>query len=671
MTRAQSHHLYLKAKAVLLLAGAAVLLAMGLLSLPDRAHAQSGEVADPPSDTVRVSLPLYAPPLAADAAPPPPALANRLPRLSALGRGVADTASAQTSLTVSSPRARSAPTSRASWQLVVEGTQRPWLGDPPEAPPARLDAVARRVLQDLRTSGYYYAQVDSAVVRSTTQPPTVRLHVHRGPQVVVDQLRITGAEAIPAAELRRLMQVREGRPLTPDQLEGDIQAMLSAYEDAGHPLAQIRIAETTLQPGDTPSLTLELIVEEGPNLWLKEITVPESARTSPSLIAHLAELPVGEPLAGYDPAAIQQRLQSTGLFESVDPPTLQVGEEGGATLHVPVEEASPGSFDLVLGYLPASRAGTSGGQIVGSGRLTLENLFGGGRTADLQLDRRPGQGSLFDISVADPYVAGWPLRVEGRFRGEQRDSTFGQRRYQLGVGVRFDGGLEVRGTASREVTRPGQAGARLQGGQQRIPRSEALFYGVGLSFHRLDRPRNPRRGGRLEVAVEQGRKDRRSFRETASGDTTRVRRSVRQERITGTARWYVPVFDRQVVATGMDAQVLLSPSYDRSDLFRIGGAQSLRGYDEDRFLGNAVGRALLEYRVLIDRVSYAYAFGDLGYVDRPALQDGAESRRLHPGYGIGIQFGTAIGIVNVSYALNPDEASPADGRVHLGLSVAL
>jgi hypothetical protein len=44
---------------------------------------------------------------------------------------------------------------------------------------------------------------------------------------------------------------------------------------------------------------------------------------------------------------------------------------------------------------------------------------------------------------------------------------------------------------------------------------------------------------------------------------------------------------------------------------------------------------------------------------------------VHPGYGIGIQFGTAIGVVETSYALQPADPSPASGRVHLRLSFDL
>lgn len=566
----------------------------------------------------------------------------------------------------------SAPEAGATWTLTVDGQAANWPGgDPPAtAPIGDLEHVASQVLERLRARGYYYARIDSATVRRSASPPRVRLHATRGPQVVVGSITLSGTSAVEVASLRREMRTQPGRPLRPDRLKRDLDAMLQTYEDAGYPLAQIRIAETTLRRGSPAQLDLRLHVDEGPALWLKAITLPEEARTSPSLVAHLADLQMGERMTGYNPATIRRRLQRADVFASVGPPELRVDAEGGATLHVPVEETSPGSFDLALGYLPPSPGG-GGGQIVGSGRLALRNLFGGARTARLKLDRRPGQTSLFDVSAADPRLFGRPLRLEGRFRGEQRDSTFSQRRYRGTLGYRFGGGWEVLGTVSREVTRPGQEGAQVRGRRQAIPRSEALFYGVGLRFEHVDRPRNPRRGGRLMLRLERGQKERRFFRRTADGDTTRQRVSVAQERIESTVRGYLPLFDRQVLAAGLDASVLLSPSYDRSDLFRVGGAQSLRGYDEDRFLGRAVGRALLEYRLQIDRVSYAYAFGDLGYVERPDLEAADASHDWHPGYGVGIQFGTALGIVNATYALQPADASPASGRVHLRLSFAL
>ena len=70
-----------------------------------------------------------------------------------------------------------------------------------------------------------------------------------------------------------------------------------------------------------------------------------------------------------------------------------------------------------------------------------------------------------------------------------------------------------------------------------------------------------------------------------------------------------------MLVLGVDALDLISDAYDRSDLFRFGGASTLRGYDEERFFAATAGRALAEYRYQLDVRSYAYVFLDVGYVN--------------------------------------------------------
>ncbi len=560
--------------------------------------------------------------------------------------------------------------SAGQWRLVLDGKRAEWPDTVATTSPRRVQAVGRRLLRHLRRKGHYYAALDSVSVDTSGARSKVRFYARRGPRVRVGALRLEGDSAVPATDLRTLMKTDEGALLRPDQLEADIQRLLDRYEEAGHPLAQIRVAETRLVKGNPPTLRVGLRIDEGPALWLRRVEGPDDARTTPELLAHLAGVEEGQSLRGYDPDVIRRRLQEHDLFDKVGPPQLRVVDDGGAVLRIPIDEASPGAFDAVLGYLPPSRARDSG-QLVGSGHLLLKHLFGGGRTAEFTLDRRPGQTSIVNVSIADPYLLGLPLRVAGRFRGEQRDSTYGKRIYELEGGYRLGNGLELTATLSRESVRPGPTGTQIRGSQQQIPRATTLFYGVGVRYRQLDRSQNPRRGLSLNVQLSRGRKERRLRRVSASGDTTRVADSFRQERLHGRARAYLPLFDRQVFVVGGDGSVLRSRDHDRSDLFRLGGATSLRGYDEDRFLGNVVARGLFEYRLQLDRASYAHAFFDLGYAARPALDAARGTEGWHPGYGLGMKLQTALGRISATYALNPGVQSPADGRVHLGLSVGL
>jgi outer membrane translocation and assembly module TamA len=120
----------------------------------------------------------------------------------------------------------------------------------------------------------------------------------------------------------------------------------------------------------------------------------------------------------------------------------------------------------------------------------------------------------------------------------------------------------------------------------------------------------------------------------------------------------------------MDASLLQSDTYDPSDLYRFGGATTLRGYDEERFLGRLVSRSLIEYRYQLDPESFAFAFTDVGYVEAPETGDDGVERGVYPGFGLGLQFDTALGIVNTSYAANR-EGGQFSGRIHVGLSFGL
>jgi outer membrane translocation and assembly module TamA len=203
-----------------------------------------------------------------------------------------------------------------------------------------------------------------------------------------------------------------------------------------------------------------------------------------------------------------------------------------------------------------------------------------------------------------------------------------------------------------------------------VAAASAALGGFGLRYVRLDQPLAPRRGLAVEVAAERGR--RRRARPDSLADE-----SVAQQRLLATARAFVPTFPGQTLVLGADASVLLAgrgeaaaPDYDEGDLQRLGGARSLRGYAEGRFVGNAVGRALAEYRYALDPTSFAFAFLDVGFVNRPATPGAPAARALHPGYGLGLQYRTPLGLVSVSYALNPDEG-PARGKVHVGLAFGL
>ena len=545
------------------------------------------------------------------------------------------------------------------WCLSADGRHEAWRA----AQPWPLDSLryaALDALGSLREQGYMHARIDSHHVSGER----VRLYATRGPKALIGHIRIEGASALDSLDLLHRMETRPGGVLDAKRLESDVENLLAAYVAAGYLFAEITVGDISLSRDEAPRITVMLRVLEGRMPVLGHIETPGVRRTRASFIRRTTQLRPQRRLKGYSPDAIRERLEDSGVFGEIQEPELLLDDDGAVIVRVPLVEDPPGAFDLALGY---ERNDRGGGALVGSGHLELRNLFGAGRTLSLALHRAPGRVSRVDVRAADPFFLGLPVRLGGRFEGLQQDSTYGKRGYELEVGYRIEGRMQVFGTIRREVTRPGLSGLSFYEGQQRVPVATAFFAGIGVRVRRVDSSINPRRGFIVETNVEKGRKERDLRRVRAGADTTREQTRLRQDRLRARARLFIPTTRRQVMVMGGDALVLRSSELDESDLFRFGGATTLRGYDEERFRVPFAARLLFEYRYLLDAATYGFAFFDLGYVDASRTRE--SYRGFYPGFGVGFQLGTEVGLINFSVAANAEE--PSAVRAHIGVSLGI
>lgn len=552
-----------------------------------------------------------------------------------------------------------APAAAQTWRALAGG-------DSLAVDGATAEAAAGALRAALAARGYPLARVDSADTARR------RLWATPGTALPVRSLRIDGADGLDG--LGRGWRTRVGVPLRPDTLAADLDAALGRLAATGWTRARLSPRATLVTDG----IDLVVALDRGPRAALGrvELVDPDGrVRRGAAFATRVVGAEPGAPFVGLDAAAARRDLLATGLYRAVGEATLAEDAAGRVVVRVPVEAGPPGAFDLVLGYLPPA-AGRSGG-VVGSGRLELRDVFGGGRVLRAVLDRTPGLASRAELAATDPFVLGLPLRASLDFEGISRDSTFSRQAIGGEVGYRLGPGVELSLSARREGVSPGRAGAEPVAGRPRVRRSSALFAGAGLSFRRLDALGAPRRGIAARVALESGLRRRAAL----PSDTLSATRSERQQRLRARVRGYLPLLRRQTVALGLDADLLLGgrtagglgegeAAFDEGELTRIGGAASLRGYDEDAFLGAAVGRALVEVRTALDTDAFAFVFADVGFVDRPAVPGFPALRDVLPGYGVGAQLRTGLGLATVTYALNPDLPATR-GKVHVGLRVGL
>ncbi len=523
------------------------------------------------------------------------------------------------------------------------------------------EQAATEALINVQRRGYLHARIDST---SIVRAGVMNAYLTLGEIVRLEGYEISDESLFVDLRLDHVMELSPGDPLDLDRLENTVAELLQELARRGHVLASIRISSIALSGEGETRATVSLEINRGGPAILRGIELSGAERTRPAHAMRLLRLQRGQHLAQFDADEVQRRLIESGLFGDVGTPRIRSAADS-VTLVLPVIEEQPGSFDLAFGYQPSD----AGASLVGSGHLELLNPFGSGRRFMLNLDRLPGQTSRFEAEAADPFLLGTPIRIAASFSGYQQDSLFHRQHVGMEIGYELRGGLEVFATGSLDRSRPGTAGSRIEGGRQRIARSDATMFGGGVRFSRLDYARNPSRGLVIEAVAERGL-NRRSQSRLVDADTTREHRAVRQDRAGLMTRSYVPLGSRSVFVSGIDVHALLSDEYDRSDFIRIGGLRTLRGYDDDRFLVRVAGRGLIEYRHRLDRLSYLLAFVDVAYLERPQLHDIEGFMGWRTGFGIGAQFDTGFSLMNVVLAANPSDGISTP-RIHAGISFGL
>lgn len=523
-----------------------------------------------------------------------------------------------------------------------------------------LDADLREVASAYRSLGYLAVGVGPPVISPGSDSSRISVHVPvvEGNRTLVGRVRFLGQAALPEEALEAICETRAGRPLVPEVLERDMEGILEQYEREGYPFAACVVESIGVAREDSAGgLDLLLRLTEGPRITIDEVRVEGNTGTQPEVILREVRFGRGEAFHPDRVAAFRARLLRLHIFSEVAEPRLYVrGGRGGLLLSV--REGASSTFDGVVGYVPAGPRGEPA-YATGLVSLSMRNLFGTGRGLGLRWQREDRLSQEIGIRYTEPWVFGLPVNLQGAFSQRRQDTTYVRRTVDAKWELMLSENLTVSGILSTESVIPSDSVPR------RIGRSSTLLAGAELAYDTRDDPVGPSHGVRYRADYRYGTK---RVQDPVPGSAPGPSAGSSVRRFGMDSDFYVPVFRRQVAAFGLHLRDLRGGDGEESDLYRLGGTRTLRGYRENEFAASRAAWSSAEYRFVLARRSFVYAFLDAAYFLRPAdvLLGIGQKESWKAGYGLGLQVQTALGVIGVSFALGEGDAF-SETKVHIGL----
>ncbi|MGD0730064.1 MAG: POTRA domain-containing protein [Terracidiphilus sp.] len=245
-------------------------------------------------------------------------------------------------------------------------------------------------------------QQRSRAVARETAPLAVVYQIEEGPQMRVNNVKIEGAEHADAAKLSALLNTTPRQLLSPQNLAGDRDALLSDYMSRGFLQVQVEVVQKA-EPSASNEMNVDFHITEGPQTFVRNVLITGLHYTRPSTIARAITLHDGDPLDETALLDTQRNLYEFALFSevgtAVENPT---GDEANKTVLVQLSEAR--RWALTYGFGFEAQTGTPqyncGGLIASGatcnpngktgvsprvlGNLTRNNLFGREQSASIQ-----------------------------------------------------------------------------------------------------------------------------------------------------------------------------------------------------------------------------------------------------------------------------------------------
>ena len=414
--------------------------------------------------------------------------------------------------------------------------------------------------------------------------------------------------------------------------------------DQGRGLYQIK---PKIKSWEESRLNILFSIDSGMNLFLDSLKISGIKQTKYSFLKDYLGFRSNDVYQQGLLTSITGKINKLEFLELLSPPIPTINMFGDVSILLDLrEKRGLNHIDGLIGLNSGNQ--NDGSLIQGQIDLTLENLFGRGRTLDFNWNSRGNQSQNLDLGYQHPFFFKSPIDLGYRLSMNKQDTTF----------FRFLNAITLTWNSSKRLDYSlkwkKESSSLLNGkpSDTTLSRYDLTLYGVGIaSKSGWGKWKQKSRSHFLigERRLEEKRNVQTEL-DFKSDWTYRLR----------------PLLDLNLTIMGYK---MWFKDVIRNNLFRIGGFNSLRGFFEQEFFISDILMLSPQIDLTFDQQSKVFAFWDFSIIRDYSDRTIPSLIRFPMGVGCGLKLQTNSGIINLTYALGKYSGEPfsfENSKIHFG-----
>jgi len=304
-------------------------------------------------------------------------------------------------------------------------------------------------------------------------------------------------------------------------------------------------------------------------------------------------------------------------------------------LYLFLDKIGISSFDGLVNF--SSKENGKGLLLNGNLDLKLNNNFNSGEKFEIIWNKVSDEKTDFKINSYVPYVLNSKFSTTLEFYLYREDSTFINTNFEL----KTDYSINQKSHASILYSSE-KSNYLLDISNNDLASYSNYFIGLGYELKKSSTSNLYKYKNGLNLNLTFGKR---------KTDTE----SINQLKFHFSAFANVQINNRGYLNIKNESGLLTSKNYLLNELFRIGGANSIRGYNEQSIFTNGYSYSNIEFRYSLDTSSYLYSITDLGVYKENTTN---KIKKLL-GIGAGYQFRINNNLVNLGYVISTNSSTNA------------
>lgn len=505
----------------------------------------------------------------------------------------------------------------------------------------------KKLLNLLFVNGYIDSGIDSIVTDSNK----MMVYFYLGRRYFWKNLKISSDDDAPLQY--ELSTKFKNSQVNLYKLEKEIIHILEEYENHGYPFVQIKLDSIFIE---NDSLSGIMKIKKGKYFTIDSIHITGSAKIPEKYLYTVIEFKPGDQYQEYKLKTLDEKLKSIAFIEVTQPSEVIFGQDY-CYIKIYADNRKINRISGILGLFPDNRSGKT--LITGDVSLQLNNALHKAEKIAFQWKRIQVQTQQLSIQFDYPFVFNSIFGIDEDFRLFKRDTSFLDLQNKTGIQLIPDARQKLRlWIKQRNISNLGNSSINYS-----LANVNQNSVGLGYIFNSTTGKIIPSKGIVANADFFVGRK-------TINDSFWKnyIESKSYQFEFSGTFTTYQSITKRQIVKIAISGYTLQYPVIFFSESQRIGGINSLRGFNEESIYATSYATGLLEYMFLTDRSSYFSIFYNLAYNEQDIVDGFFYDWPF--GFGIGYTFESKAGFFSVYYAVGREQKNPVDwlnGKIHFGL----